>query len=137
MKVFLIGLIACVHVVIAAVEMLFWKTPAVYENFGLTFEQAATSAPLAANQGLYNNFLAAGLVWGLLVRRSHPAVTVFFLICILMAGIFGAATVKLSILWVQAVPAAIALLWMALKRDRSNSPMPPTHLKSSRKAQSI
>jgi putative membrane protein len=104
----LIALIALEHIGIAVMEMFFWTTPIVYENFDLTREEAILSAPLAANQGLYNGFLAAGLLWGLRVKQERPAIVLFFLTCVLVAGIFGAATVKQSILWVQAAPATIA-----------------------------
>jgi putative membrane protein len=75
----------------------------------------ATTAPLAANQGLYNGFLAAGLVWGLLLGDAGFGVRVFFLVCVVVAGVFGAATVERTILWVQALPGAVALalVWLA------------------------
>jgi putative membrane protein len=86
--------------------MFLWDKPRGMRTFGTTPEYAAASKTLAANQGLYNGFLAAGLIWGLF---AGDAVKVFFLACVIVAGVFGAATVNLRILWVQALPAAIAL----------------------------
>ena len=95
----------------------------------MTPEVAASSKVLAANQGLYNGFLAAGLVWGLLARENGTAIKVFFLACVIVAGIFGAATAKPTILFVQALPAALALLAVlasrrAYRRGLSRSAMP-------------
>ena len=87
----------------------------IYPEAG-TPEFAAASAALAANQGLYNGFLAAGLIWGLLARESAFAIKVFFLVCVIVAGVFGAATAKGTILFVQALPAAIALLVLFFSR---------------------
>lgn len=115
----LVGLIAVVHVYILVLEMFLWNTPRGYATFGTTPEFAAASAKLAANQGLYNGFLAAGLVWGLLAgpQLARP-VRVFFLACVLVAGLYGGATVKTSILFVQAVPAALGLLAVLLAKQR-------------------
>src|SRR5256714_4907209 len=97
--------------------MFLWRTPFGRRTFGTTVEAAESSAVLAANQGLYNGFLAAGLLWGLLAYGVHggrPILT-FFLACIVVAGVFGAATVSRRILLVQAVPAVVAgaLVWLA------------------------
>ena len=113
----LVGLVALEHVYILILEMFLWTTPQGRRAFGTTPEFARESRALAANQGLYNGFLAAGLVWGLL----HPApafglqIKVFFLLCVIVAGVYGAATVSKRILVVQAAPAALALilLWLA------------------------
>jgi putative membrane protein len=96
-------------------EMFLWDKPAGLKAFGLTPEQAASSKVLAANQGLYNGFLAAGLVWGLTLGSGGLAVKTFFLACVLVAGLYGAATASRKILFVQALPAALGLLllWMA------------------------
>ncbi len=91
-----------------ALEMFFWNTPFGRKTFGLSADYAKQSAPLAANQGLYNGFLAAGLLWGLISTGGFDAM-VFFLVCIIIAGIYGAITAKPSILWIQAMPAAMAL----------------------------
>jgi len=102
----LVALVALLHVYFLVLEMFLWDTPRGRRVFGTTPEFAAASKSLAANQGLYNGFLAAGLVWGLL---AGDPVKIFFLACVIVAGVYGAATVNLKILWVQAVPAAIAL----------------------------
>jgi putative membrane protein len=107
----LIGAIAAVHVWILVLEMFLWTRPLGLKTFGQTAEDAQKSAVLAANQGLYNGFLAAGLVWGLIAPGR--TVETFFLGCVLFAGVFGGLTAKRSILFVQALPAALALvlLW--------------------------
>ena len=105
----LIGFVALEHLGFLVLEMFFWTRPFGLETFGLTPEFAAQSAALAANQGLYNGFLAAGLIWSLLRRSDAFAIQVFFLGCVIVAGIFGAFTAKMSILYVQALPAMLAL----------------------------
>ena len=102
-----IALVALSHVAFLVLEMFLWDRPIGRRIFGMTAEQSRFSAPLAANQGLYNGFLAAGLVWGL-VSANRSALT-FFLVCVIVAGIFGGLTAKRSILFIQAVPAIIAL----------------------------
>lgn len=113
----LIALIAAEHLGILIMEMFFWDHPVGRGVFNLTPEFSAKTAYMAMNQGLYNGFLAVGLLWGLLAKKRD--VTVFFLLCVLVAGIFGAATVKSSILYVQAVPAFLALIavWLSGKRS--------------------
>ena len=106
----LVALVALLHAGFLVLEMFLWTTPFGLKTFNMTPEFAAASATLAANQGLYNGFLAAGLVWGLIARSNGDAIKVFFLACVIVAGVFGAATAKLSILFVQALPAALALL---------------------------
>jgi putative membrane protein len=106
----LIALVALLHVYFMYLEMVAWDTPAGRKAFGLTPEFSAASKALAMNQGLYNGFLVAGLVWGLWLGDAGFAVKVFFLACVLVAGLFGAATVGIKILYVQAIPAALALL---------------------------
>ena len=106
----LIFLVAAIHVYIVVLEMFLWRTPRGLRAFGTDQAFADASAALAANQGLYNGFLVAGLVWGLLA--SDPVgfpVRIFFLACVIVAGVYGAATVNRRILLVQAVPAALAL----------------------------
>ena len=107
----LVGLVALIHCYILVLEMFLWKTPRGRAAFGTDAEFAEKSATLAANQGLYNGFLAAGLVWGLIAGGSvgYPA-KIFFLICVVVAGVYGAATVSRRILFVQAGPAALALI---------------------------
>jgi putative membrane protein len=112
----LITVVALLHLYFMYLEMVAWDTPAGRKAFKLTPEFAAASKTLAANQGLYNGFLAAGLIWGLYLGEAGFAVKAFFLICIVIAGLFGAATVARKILYIQALPAAIALiaLWLGL-----------------------
>jgi len=105
----LVGLVAVLHLYFLVLEMFLWKKPFGRRTFGLTPELAEATAPLAANQGLYNGFLAAGLIWGLSLGADGFSVKVFFLVCVIVAGIFGAATANRKILWVQAVPGAFAL----------------------------
>ncbi len=105
----LVALIALLHIYILVLEMFLWDKPAGLRAFGQTREAAAASKVLAANQGLYNGFLAAGLFWGLSLGAAGTGIKVFFLCCVLVAGLFGAATASRRILFVQAVPAAIAL----------------------------
>jgi putative membrane protein len=112
-----VALVAALHVYFLILEMFLWTRPLGLKTFRNTPEQAADSAVLAANQGLYNGFLAAGLVWGLVqgVPSFAFQIKMFFLLCVIVAGVYGAATVSRRILFVQAVPAAIALvlLWLA------------------------
>lgn len=110
----LILLVALLHLYFMYLEMIAWDRPLGRKVFNLTPEFAAASKALAANQGLYNGFLVAGLVWGLTLGDAGFAVKLFFLACVVVAGIFGAATVSRRILYVQAVPAAVAIvaLWM-------------------------
>jgi putative membrane protein len=105
-----VALIALLHVYILVLEMFLWEKPAGLRAFGQTREAAAASKVLAANQGLYNGFLAAGLIWGLSLGSGGTGVKLFFLACILVAGLYGAATASRKILFVQAVPALIGLV---------------------------
>lgn len=102
-----VAFVAFLHVAFLVLEMFLWTKPAGRRIFGLTRELAEGSKALAMNQGLYNGFLAAGLVWGIVAGSFD--VKVFFLACVIIAGIFGALTAKRSILFVQGLPAAIAL----------------------------
>lgn len=103
----LVGLIAVIHLWILVLEMFLWTTPFGRKTFGLSVEVAQSSKVLAANQGLYNGFLAAGLIWGL--ASGDAAFKIFFCVCVLAAGLYGGLTAKRSILLVQALPAVIAL----------------------------
>jgi putative membrane protein len=105
-----IALVALIHVYILVLEMFLWDKPAGLRAFGQTPQAAAASKVLAANQGLYNGFLAAGLVWGLTLGAAGTGVKLFFLGCVLVAGLYGAATASRKILFVQALPAAIGLV---------------------------
>ena len=112
----LVALVALLHVYFLVLEMFLWTKPLGLKTFRNTQEKANDSAVLAANQGLYNGFLAAGLFWGLL----HPApavafqIKVFFLLCVIVAGAYGAYSVNRRILFVQALPAALALIFLWL-----------------------
>ncbi len=112
-----IAVVAALHIYFLVLEMFLWRTPFGLRTFRMTKEVADSSAVLAANQGLYNGFLAAGLLWSLVaygVEGGRPILT-FFLLCVIVAGIYGAATVSRRILFIQAVPAAIALVlvWLS------------------------
>ena len=113
----LVALVAGLHVYFLALEMFFWTRPLGLRVFGNSPEKAADSAVLAANQGLYNGFLAAGLIWGLVQTNFDFAcqIKMFFLACVIVAGLYGAASVSRKILFVQAAPAVLALIfvWMA------------------------
>ncbi|HEX3785653.1 MAG TPA: DUF1304 domain-containing protein [Pseudonocardiaceae bacterium] len=107
----LVGVVAAIHVYIVILEMFLWKTPRGQRAFDLTPEFAEQTAALAANQGLYNGFLAAGLIWGLIAGDPVGyAAKLFFLICVIIAGIYGTATASRRILFVQALPGAVALV---------------------------
>lgn len=104
-----VGVVALLHVYFLVLEMFLWTKPCGRRTFGLKADFASQTAGLAANQGLYNGFLAAGLIWGLLQGDAGFPVKVFFLTCVVVAGVFGAFTVNRRIFFVQAVPALIAL----------------------------
>jgi putative membrane protein len=110
--VILVAFVAIEHIYILVLEMFLWTTPRGMKVFGLTAEQAASTRVMAANQGLYNGFLAAGLIWALL--HPEPGITfqlkLFFLGCVLVAGLYGGATASRKIYVIQALPAALALL---------------------------
>jgi putative membrane protein len=104
----LVTFVALSHVIFLILEMFFWNDPVGREIFAMTPEFSTTTAVLAANQGLYNGFLAAGLLWGLISGRRD--LKIFFLCCVIAAGVYGGLTAKMSILYVQAVPALAALI---------------------------
>ena len=105
-----VALVALIHIYILVLEMFLWDKPAGLRAFGQTLQEANASKVLAANQGLYNGFLAAGLIWGLSLGPDGTGVKVFFLSCVFIAGIYGAATANRKILFIQTLPAAIGLL---------------------------
>jgi putative membrane protein len=109
-----VALIGLLHVYILVLEMFLWDKPAGLRAFGQTPQSAAATKVLAANQGLYNGFLAAGLFWGLSLGGAGQGVKLFFLGCVLVAGLYGAATASRKILFIQAVPAAIGLVLVSL-----------------------
>ncbi len=112
----MVALVALLHIYIMLLEMLWWDSPRGHKAFGLTPDFAKTTKVLAANQGLYNGFLAAGLIWGLI--HPDPAmawqIKLFFLACVAVAGIFGAVTSSKKILFIQTVPAVIAIIAVVL-----------------------
>jgi putative membrane protein len=117
----LIGLIAAEHIGFMVLEMFFWTKPLGMDISGKELPAALASADVAANQGLYNGFLAAGLIWGLVqaVPGFSFQIKVFFLLCVIVAGVYGAASLsRPSILCVQAAPAVLALILLWLARDR-------------------
>ena len=104
-----VAAVALLHVYFLVLEMFLWDKPVGLRTFGMTAAKAEVTKSLAMNQGLYNGFLAAGLAWGLALGPAGLAIKGFFLACVLVAGVFGAVTASRKILWVQAVPAAVAL----------------------------
>jgi putative membrane protein len=110
LSVALTGLVAFLHLFFLVLEMFLWTKPYGLKTFGNSLDKARETAPLAMNQGLYNGFLAAGLVWSLVAPAALAGpVRIFFLVCVIIAGVFGAATAKRSILFFQALPGAAAL----------------------------
>jgi putative membrane protein len=109
-----IASVALLHVCFLVLEMFLWDKPLGLKVFGQTRERAAATKVLAANQGLYNGFLAAGLLWGLSRGTDGMGIKVFFLCCVLLAGLYGARTVNRRILLIQALPAAIGLVCLML-----------------------
>lgn len=112
----LVFLVAIEHIGILILEMFFWNHPIGQRIFGMTPEVSSASAVLAANQGLYNGFLAAGLLWGLF--SDNRSVQLFFLGCVVAAGVFGGLTAKTSILFTQALPALVALILVIANHRR-------------------
>lgn len=109
-----VALVAISHLGFLVLEMFLWEKPVGLRVFRQTAERAAITRALAANQGLYNGFLAAGLLWGLVPGTEGSAIKTFFLACVVVAGIFGAATVSRRIFWIQSAPAAIGLVLVLL-----------------------
>ena len=111
----LVLIVALLHIGFLVLEMFFWNHPIGRKRFGLTPEFAKESATLAANQGLYNGFLAAGLIWGLI--SGEFSIKLFFLVCVVIAGIFGGLTARRSILYIQALPGllGLGLLYLSMR----------------------
>jgi len=105
-----ISIVGVLHVYFLVLEMFLWTKPAGLRAFGQSPERAEASKVLAANQGLYNGFLAAGLFWSLIRGADGRPVAIFFLVCVIIAGVYGAVTASRKILFVQAAPAVVALL---------------------------
>ena len=117
-----VALAALVHIILCVVEIFFWKQPVIHQRLGFTLEEALKVAPIVANAGLYNGFIAAGLIWGLISARTGDAVKIFFLVCVIIAGIFGAVTLKWTTLLIQTAPGAIALslLWISKSQAKKH-----------------
>ncbi|MBC7768728.1 MAG: DUF1304 domain-containing protein [Phycisphaerales bacterium] len=111
----LVLLVAALHIGFLVLEMFFWRGPIGQRVFAITPEFAEQSAVLAANQGLYNGFLAAGLLWGVIAGRRD--VKIFFLLCVIVAGVFGALTAQFTIIYTQAGPALAALAMVLLSKN--------------------
>jgi len=117
----LVAFVAIEHTYFLVLEMFFWTSPIGLKTFNLTAEFAEQSATLAANQGLYNGFLAAGLIWGLFSKQQGDSLKLFFLGCVIVAGVFGAFTASISILVIQGVPALLAFGLVLFIRNRDQS----------------
>lgn len=109
-----VGLVALLHVYFMVLEMFFWDKPLGRRVFSLQPEFARATRVLAANQGLYNGFLVAGLIWGLTQGSAGHDIQIFFLLCVIVAGIFGALTASRRILWIQAMPATLAFVLVTI-----------------------
>ena len=105
----LVGIVAILHALFLVLEMLLWTKPLGRKIFHLSEQKARDTAVMAANQGLYNGFLSAGLIWGMLASHTSRDILFFFLICVIIAGVYGAITANRIIFWIQAFPALLAL----------------------------
>ena len=114
-------IIALIHILLCVVEMFFWKEPVIHERLGFTLEEAIKVAPIVANAGLYNGFLAAGLIWSLFSGKTGDAIKIFFLVCVIIAGIFGAVTLTWTPLLIQTAPGAIALFLVWISRSKNSA----------------
>ena len=114
-----VAAVALLHIIFLVLEMFLWTNPIGMRAFALDADRARVTATLAANQGLYNGFLAAGLIWSFIASDDRWSIRLFFLGCVIIAGLFGAVTVDKSILWVQALPGVIALILAYLARTLS------------------
>ena len=113
---FAVALVAVLHAYFLVLEMFLWTRPLGLKTFSLTPEFAEASRTLAANQGLYNGFLASGLVWGLALGQAGDPIKYFFLGCVIVAGVFGGFTASRKIFWVQALPGAVALVLVMVSK---------------------
>lgn len=103
-------IVALIHALISISEIFLWKNPLVHERIGFNQFEADKAAPIVANAGLYNGFIAAGLIWGLLTSTNAPTIQLFFLSCVFVAGVFGAVTLKWTTLILQTLPSLVALV---------------------------
>jgi len=111
------AIVGVIHVAISIVEMFFWQTPTIYERLGFTNEVARQVSPIVNNAGLYNSFIAAGLFWGAI--NQNRSVRLFFLVCVVIAGLYGAVTLKPTTLLLQTLPAVVALIFIWLAHSQS------------------
>jgi putative membrane protein len=116
-----VGLIfvAVIHIAISVAEIFFWTTPLIYQRLDFTAELADKVYPIVQNAGLYNSFIATGLIWGAFAKRDALAIRVFFLICVVIAGVFGAFTLRETTLILQTLPASVALIFVWLAYNQS------------------
>lgn len=115
-QILVISFIAFEHFYFMILEMFYWEKPKGLKAFGLTFEEAKSTKTLAKNQGLYNGFLAVGLIWSIFMKENSFQITLFFLICIAIAGVFGAYTTKkIKLFYIQAIPAIIGIIILVFK----------------------
>lgn len=111
LQMFFVALVAFEHIYFMILEMFYWDKPKGLKSFGMTLEQAKSSKILAKNQGLYNGFLASGLIWAIISKHNSLQIALFFLICVAIAGIYGAYTTKkIKLFYIQAIPAIIAII---------------------------
>jgi putative membrane protein len=115
-----VAITSLIHILLLVGEIFFWKEPFIHQRLGFTLEEAIKVAPIVANAGVYNGFLAAGLIWGLVSGKNGDAIKLFFLVCIIIAGIFGAATLTRTPLLIQTVPGAIALFLVWISKSQVN-----------------
>ena len=113
-------IVTLVQISLFVVEIFFWKEPFIHQRLGFILEEAIKVVPIVANAGLYNGFLAAGLIWGLISGKTGDGIKVFFLGCVIIAGIFGAATLTLTPLLIQTAPGAIALFLVWISKSQAN-----------------
>ena len=116
-----VAVVAVIHIAISVVEIFFWKTPLIHQRLDFTTELADKVYPIVQNAGLYNSFIAAGLIWGAFAKRDVRAIRVFFLACVVIAGIFGALTLKETTLVLQTLPASVALIFVWLASSQSKT----------------
>ncbi len=115
-----IALTSLIHIILCLAEIFLWKEPVIHQRLGFTLEEALKVAAIVANAGLYNGFIAAGLIWGLISGKTGNVIKVFFLSCVIIAGIFGAATLTWTPLLIQTAPGAIALFLVWISRWKNS-----------------
>ena len=114
-QILIISFVVLEHIYFMVLKIFYWDKPLGLKAFGLKLEEAKTSKVLAKNQGIYNGFLAAGLIWAIIDKNNHTQLAIFFLSCIIFAGIFGAITTKkIKLFYIQSIPAIIGLLLILL-----------------------